>query len=459
MAFKSLTIPAIATNYIPINISSTTHSSPITPLSELSGSSGPKYCIYPSATTPTRELTPPPTSRFAPFFKNMSSGSEQEDFAAAGSFPMQSRSNSLDQSPFSPTISRPVPSSLSFAPRSSYVDPGPRSAPLRASNPSPWQNPTRAAEHIEKLNDVIQGLRHQLTLKSFDLDTAEAELARVSEAYALLIKEKAMITQKYIRAQQHAEELDLKVHADERYIVSQVSSRSKFAYQKAKLSQDADDLRQWSEFHNGHFDAREQHLQLWEDRLKANDLVSLRRPSLPETEGASSAVSQEEPKAIKEPSLDAVKTVLTAAAALPTFDQTRLDPKFLRPSFNFASWANTTGLQLPATMQLLAPLGWNERLQMDEANLTKLGVTDPQDRTYILRVLSAISGGEVVSISSETCTANANANVLSNRIHASIPHLRPTISRTITISLSCANNESTNMFLTSPESLGPNDSS
>lgn len=426
----SLKLPAISTASIPIRSSSTAGSSPITPLSDLSGSSGGKYCIYPSATTPTRELTPPPTtSRFAPLFKSISYEGDNDNVARGASIPLTGphHSNPFDSQPtFSPTISRPVPSNLSFVPRSSYVEPAPRSAPLRVSHPSPWQNPTRAAEHIEKLNDVIQGLRHQLNLKSFDLDTAESELAQVSEAYALLVKEKAIVTHRFARAQERVEELELQVRAGQRYMVSQVPSRSQFAYPTARTESEGDDFKPWSDFQ--HLEHREQRHSIWEDRLKPIDLNTLRRNSIPETEGASSAVSAEDSKGHTTPDKDAVQAVLTSAPTLPECDLSRVDAKFLHPSFDFALWVKTCGLKLPAKILLLACVGWKDRLEMTDQKLAAIGVDNDNDRAYILRVFYSVSNGEVRGISS--CLSPHTLFTVYSRAHAWTPRLRTRTSRT-----------------------------
>jgi hypothetical protein len=277
MAFKSYPLPSITTSLpgnppAPVTASSTAESSPITPLSELSGSSNltpsscsasaRNYVTYPTGVTPPRQLTPPPTSRFVPLFKSYSKPDNLEDTPSSVPVSRGHRSASaiLDKS-FSPTISRPAPSPLTLAPASVHVEQPPKSAPMRTSHPAPWHTPSQAAEHIEKLNDIIAGLRHQLTLKSFDLETSQAELTRISDAYAILVREKAKITDKYIRVKQRLDELEVQVQADERYIARQVKERADFAYQQARLSQEQDELRQWSEFQSGRYDVREKALQ------------------------------------------------------------------------------------------------------------------------------------------------------------------------------------------------------
>ena len=407
MAFKSYPLPSITTGLpsnppVPVTASSTAESSPITPLSELSGcsnltasscsASARNYVTYPTGVTPPRQLTPPPTSRFVPLFKSYSKPDNLEE--TPGSVPVsrghRSASAILDKS-FNPTISRPAPSPLTLAPASVYVEQPPKSAPMRTSHPAPWHTSSQAAGHIEKLNDIIAGLRHQLTLKSFDLETSQAELTRISDAYAILVREKAKITDKYIRVKQRLDELEVQVQADERYIARQVTERADFAYQQARLSQEQDELRQWSEFQSGRYDVREKALQNWEEKLRNRDPVF--RPAATEAENQSTAVS-EDMKAPGEPVSDSVvEAVLTRIPPQPTAAE--IDESFKRGDFDFATWVKECGMKLPESILVLAPLTWEERVRMNNTTLEALGVSDAKDRSYILQVLYSVARGEV----------------------------------------------------------------
>jgi len=407
MAFKSYPLPSITTSLpgnppAPVTASSTTESSPITPLSELSGSSNltpsscsasaRNYVTYPTGVTPARQLTPPPTSRFVPLFKSYSKPDNLEDTPSSVPVARGHRSASaiLDKS-FSPTISRPAPSPLTLAPASVHVEQPPKSAPLRTSHPAPWHTSSQAAEHIEKLNDIISGLRHQLTLKFFDLETSQAELTRISDAYAILVREKAKITDKYIRVKQRLDELEVQVQADERCIARQVKERADFAYQQARLSQEQDELRQWSEFQSGRYDVREKTLQSWEERLRNRD--TLFRPAVTEVEDQSTAIS-EDTKAPGEPvSEGVVEAVLTRTPPQPTAAE--IDGSFKKDGFDFASWVKECGLKLPESILVLAPLTWEERVRMNNTTLEALGVLNAKDRSYILQVLYSVARGEV----------------------------------------------------------------
>lgn len=329
-----------------------------------------------------------------PLFKSYSKTDNLEDTPSSVPVARGHRSASaiLDKS-FSPTISRPAPSPLTLAPASVHVEQPPKSAPLRTSHSAPWHTPSQAAEHIEKLNNIISGLRHQLTLKSFDLETSQAELTRISDAYAILVREKAKITDKYIRVKQRLDELEVQVHADERYIARQVKERADFAYQQARLSQEQDELRQWSEFQSGRYDVREKALQNWEEKLRNQD--TLFRPAATEVEAQSTAIS-EDTKAPGEPvSEGIVEAVLTRIPLQPTAAE--IDESFKKAGFDFASWVKECGLKLPESILVLAPFTWEERVRMNTTTLEALGVLNAKDRSYILQVLYSIARGEVSS--------------------------------------------------------------
>lgn len=329
-----------------------------------------------------------------PLFKSYSKPDNLEDTPSSVPVARGHRSASaiLDKS-FSPTISRPAPSPLTLAPASVHVEQPPKSAPLRTSHSAPWHTPSQAAEHIEKLNNIISGLRHQLTLKSFDLETSQAELTRISDAYAILVREKAKITDKYIRVKQRLDELEVQVHADERYIARQVKERADFAYQQARLSQEQDELRQWSEFQSGRYDVREKALQNWEEKLRNQD--TLFRPAATEVEAQSTAIS-EDTKAPGEPASEAVvEAVLTRIPLQPTAAE--IDESFKKAGFDFASWVKECGLKLPESILVLAPFTWEERVRMNTTTLEALGVLNAKDRSYILQVLYSIARGEVSS--------------------------------------------------------------
>jgi len=407
MAFKSYPLPSITTGLpnippVPVTTSSTAESSPITPLSELSGSSNltpsscsasaRNYVTYPTGVAPPRQLTPPPTSRFVPLFKSYSKPDNLEETPSSVPVSRGHRSASaiLDKS-FNPTISRPTPSPLTLAPASVHVEQPPKSAPMRTSHPAPWHTPSQAAEHIEKLNDIISGLRHQLTLKSFDLETSQAELTRISDAYAILVREKAKITDKYIRVKQRLDELEVQVQADERCIARQVKERADFAYRQARLSQEQDELRQWSEFQSGRYDVREKALQSWEERLRNSEPVF--RPAATEAGNQSAPVS-EDTKVPGEPVPESiVEAVLTRIPPQPTAAE--IDDSFKNDGFDFAIWVKECGLKLPDSILVLTPLTWEERVRVNDVTLEALGVLDAKDRSYILQVLYSVARGEV----------------------------------------------------------------
>lgn len=347
--------------------------------------------------------------------------SDVEDTPLPPAVPYPNRSNSINARPaFSPTISRPVPSSLSFVPRSRYVEPAPRSAPLKTSYSSPWENPLKAAEHIEKLNDVIQGLRHHLTLKNFDLETAEAELARVSEAYSILAKEKAELVDKLLKVLRRNEELEQRVQTDDRYLAVHYQPAP-----RARLTPEFPDLKQLLAARPDRFEAREQKVQLWEDRLRASEVSLAQRDFQSEPERPSSAVSGsigEEPRVVKLPDAAAIDSVLVSAPPLPPFDLTKLDPHFRQPDFDFAEWSRTCGLELPGDILCLRELDWSQRLEVNSEKLEKLGVKNAQDRAYILRVLCSIAEGEVGSPFSDllvrlTRSGSFSSSILPRRFH------------------------------------------
>ncbi|PVF98311.1 hypothetical protein CPB86DRAFT_873489 [Serendipita vermifera] len=452
MAFSRLTLPSLTTS-LPPTSSSSSSSSPLTPLSELSAvstintsslgtpattsdSSGKQYksyITYPDHPFPPRQLTPPPKSRFVPFFESIS----KEAVSSSQSPPVFSRRGSLgdDESsptidpislPFSAAVTKQVQRNPIFISRSTFVDTAPKSAPLtgRFFADSPWTSPRLS--HANTLsdasssglasshaNEVIMSLRHQVNLKSHRLQLAEAEITRLSNAYSVAIEEKTRYSEAFFHARKHIEDLESFIHKNELAVPGLEGEK-----QPLRL---ADPSSQPST-------NRLQTIPLWQNEVKENGSAmsefDVNEGAQENKEALADVATAPEP-----PTEEAFLTVLTRIPDMPAeIIISSLADRFRSPSFDYVRWLNTNGLQLPRSAAKLAPMSWEDRLRLDSMGLEKLGVTDAGERAYILRVFKAIAEGEDPHLHSTFLSSNFSEEqyvtiMREQRIDKHVPHL------------------------------------
>lgn len=410
MAFARSPLPPLTT-YLPPIGSSSSSSSPLTPFSELdtesasprnslttptTASDAPKpfknYITYPEPSLPPRQLTPPPKSRFVPLFESIS--------RAANSPTNSSRRGSLGDDeaspavatvslPFSSAVTKQMRKSLSLTSNYISFEPALKSAPLTSTSfsTSPWSRhiPLPASadgfqdhlSHTEALNDVIRALRHQLNVKSHRLQTAETEIARLSNAYSSLAEEKTKAMENHARARKRIEELEAMLYSDDRNgFRREMGDVHRRTISQPRLSA-----------------PREQRALIWpsDTRKKAQTPVESEEKDDP------LPADETDPSPPSEPvSEEAYQTVRTRIPEMPAdVIIASLAEVFLSPDFDFLQWIDTNGLQLPESAKKLALMTWEDRLRLDAEDLDLLGVSDSADRSYIMRVLKAIAEGEV----------------------------------------------------------------
>lgn len=426
MAFARSSLPVLTTS-LPPNGSSSSSSSPLTPFSEL----GPEYntlrsrlttptttpdvpkpctsyITYPEPAVPPRQLTPPPKSRFVPLFESISK--------AANSPTDLSRRGSLgddEASPIAPPISLPFSSAvttqmrkrLSLTSNHMSIEPTLKSAPLSGSSfgNSPWTRHCALSasadilhdhlSHTEQLNDVIRSLRHQLNVKTHRLHTAEAEVARLSSAYASLADEKAKLVEDYAHARARIDDLEAKICAEER-----CTFRRDIRDSHQTTSQSRRSL------------TREPRTPIWAMDHGKRGVTPL--DSEAKEEQVPADEKDNSPPALSV-SAEAYQSVLTRIPEMPSdVIVASLAEVFLSPDFDFLQWLGTNGLQLPESAKLLADLSWEDRLRLGAGDLDRLGVRSASDRSYIMRVLKAIAKGEVCGIPLVSQLYRANGSAL-----------------------------------------------
>ncbi|KAG8820516.1 hypothetical protein FRC19_008800 [Serendipita sp. 401] len=188
MACPRFTFPTLTTALPPAGSSSSSSSSPATPLSEISlispngglltpmtasdASKPPNnYVTYPEHTIPPRQLTPPPKSRFVPLFESISKSADASvDLSRRGSFgdDEASPTNGYINLPFSSTVTKQMRKTLSLTLTSTAVEPA-----LREKDSGPSK---------DNLQEIIRDLRRQLSAKDRCLQSAEADISRLSNA-------------------------------------------------------------------------------------------------------------------------------------------------------------------------------------------------------------------------------------------------------------------------------------
>lgn len=272
--------------------------------------------------------------------------------------------------------------SLSLTSNYTSFEPALKSAPLTSSSlsGSPWSRnlqlpPTPAdsyhdhLSHTEALNDVIRALRHQLNVKGHSLQTAEIEIARLTNAYSALAEEKAKVVENYARARKRIEELESMLYS----------------------KRDTGDVHRRSVSQPKSLGPREPKPLAW-----TIDVKKIIQKSLESPKQDSQALAEDTPAPLEPLTEKDYQMVRERIPEMPAdVIIASLAAKFLAPDFDFLKWIDTNGLQLPQSAKLLAPLTWQDRLRLDAGDLEKLGVSDPADRGYIMRVLKAIAEGEV----------------------------------------------------------------
>lgn len=402
MAYSRFTLPSLTTS-IPPTSSSSSSSSPLTPLSELnllsntlSGILTPNtsldvrkstsgYITYPEPSFPPRQLTPPPKSRFVPLFESISKSTETEyDFSRRGSLgdDEASPAHGAHSLPFSPVISKQTRKNLSLTVVSSSVEPALKSAPLTSSfSGSLWGcHSGKSASLNESLHETIRTLQHQLNATTQRLRSADAEVARLTGAYQQSLEDKEKLLFNYSRAQKRVEELE-------------VLLKGELPHYRHPTSLDMRGPINWTPYQSTSLTAKENKGLTWQEELTRKVSPEQRR-----NEGhcePSEDTTAETAATVEPVTEEAYKTVLTKIPEMPSeVIISTLAPAFLASGFNWNNWLESNGLELPRSARLLSNMNWDERLSLDSAKLGEVGVTNENDKSYIMRILKAIAEGE-----------------------------------------------------------------
>lgn len=418
MAHSRFTLPALTTSRLPMAESSSSSSSPLTPLSELSATSNASrtslitptsssdakpsksYITYPDHSFPPRPLTPPPKSRFVNLFESISSAAQPPSASSrCGSIEDEETpfvSNSLS---FASSTTKQIPRNLTLPQRGAWIEPALKSAPMTTSTRSaPSWGPFSSVPHsppvasrgilqsspqIDQLHSTVLSLRHQLTIKSFALHTAEAEITRLSEAYSAMAQERASLEERCAFMQQRLDELDLLMGNQETGV----------------FPLDCERINMMNSYGVTQSIPREQELKTWDVEIVKKEVGLIGRPSFHRTETETAQLDDcltDKIAVLELPDDEARHTVLTRTPEMPAdIIVARLADVFLSPEFDFEEWIAASGLQLPSSIKSLAPLTWEDRLKLDSNGLKEMGVADVEERSYIMRVLKSIAEGEV----------------------------------------------------------------
>ncbi|KAG9054381.1 hypothetical protein FS842_005294 [Serendipita sp. 407] len=401
MACPRFTFPTLTTALPPAGSSSSSSSSPATPLSEISlispngglltpmtasdASKPPNnYVTYPEHTIPPRQLTPPPKSRFVPLFESISKSADASvDLSRRGSFgdDEASPTNGYINLPFSSTVTKQMRKTLSLTLTTAVVEPALRSAPLMArdlSSSSLWVSREKdSGPSKDNLQEIIRDLRRQLSAKDRCLQSAEADISRLSNAVSQALQEKAKLADSYARATKRIDELEALLSTDE-------NTRP-----KPELSPRHVPIR-WIPFQPAHtINHHDPKNKAWQEDTRKRialqlDVNDKTKEDTPEVAQTSIPVSEE-----------AYQKVLTKIPEMPSeVIIASLADLFRESAFDFGEWMANNGLGLPESMKKLGPMSWEERLRLDGDKLESLGVSDAVERSYIMRVLKAVAEGE-----------------------------------------------------------------
>jgi hypothetical protein len=222
---------------------------------------------------------------------------------------------------------------------------------------------------IEQLHNIVLSLRYQLNEKSFALQTAEAEIARLAEAYSNILLDHNKSEEKHNSAQKRLDELE-----------AQLSKREQGAHHKNV--EKPPHMRQESKPRNNEM---------------SKNRPNFRKAEIETTQPDDCLTDRAAP--IELPDDEARLRVLIRIPEMPAdIVVPRLADTFLSPDFNFEKWIATNGLQLPSSIKVLTPLTWTDRLKLDSAKMEGMGITNAEDRSYILRVFKSIAEGEVSAL-------------------------------------------------------------
>lgn len=222
---------------------------------------------------------------------------------------------------------------------------------------------------IDQLHHIVLSLRHQLNVKSFALQNAEAEIARLAEAYSNVLLDHNTLEEKHGNAQKRIDELEL-----------HLNRRDHGAHHK---------------------NVEKPHHHRQESKAKNNETSKTRPvPRKFETDATQTDdCLTDKVTVIELPDDDARLKVLTRIPEMPAdIIMPRLADVFLAPDFDFIQWIATNGLQLPSSIRVLSSLTWEDRLRLSSEKMKEMGITNPEDRSYILRVFKAIAEGEVSTL-------------------------------------------------------------
>ncbi|KAG8816693.1 hypothetical protein FRC17_000215 [Serendipita sp. 399] len=400
MACPRFTFPTLTTTLPPTGSSSSSSSSPATPLSELSSifpngsllppttasdaSKASTYITYPAHAFPPRQLTPPPKSRFVPLFESISKSADATvDLSRRGSMGDDEASPTAGyiNLPFSSTVTKQMRKTLSLTLTSSVVEPALRSAPLLARNSSSsslWMSSGKdSVLSNDHLQDTILDLRRQLSAKDRCLQSAEADILRLSNVVSQALQDKAKLADSYACARKRIEELEAILGTDEN------------ARPKPELSPSHVPAR-WIPFQPAHTaNHHDQKNKAWQEDIRKHiglqlDVNEKPKDDTPGVSPTTVSVSEE-----------TFQKVLTRIPEMPSeVIIASIAEVFRDPAFNFDDWLASNGLQLPESMKKLSLMSWEERLRLDGDALEAIGVSDAIERSYIMRILKAVAEGE-----------------------------------------------------------------